>query len=121
MRAYAKCHATGPIAMAAFNGLRVLRCSRFRAYPTWCSCNSADLLLLPAQMQQRAVATFGSAYRTLSADAALGLLCLQGAGLKRLHALLTSCAEQGMLPAQRALSAAQMAEGHAREVLVFHA
>ena len=79
------------------------------------------MLLLPAQMQQRAVATFGSAYRSLSAEAALGLLCLQGAGSERLHALLKSCAEQGMLPAQRALSSAQMAEGHGRELLVFHA
>ena len=74
-----------------------------------------------AQMQQRAVATFGSAYRTLSTEAALGLLCMQGAGMERLHGILKACAEQGMLPAQRALSAAQMAQGRNRQVLVFHA
>ncbi len=73
------------------------------------------------QMQRRAVATFGSAYRTLSTEAALGLLCMRGAGIERLLALLKSCAEQGMLPAQRALSAAQMADRHAQQLLVFHA
>ena len=81
----------------------------------------ADVLPMHAQMQWRAVATFGSAYRTLSAEAALGLLCMQGAGMERLHVLLKSCAEQGMLQAQRAWSAAQMAEGHGRQLLVFHA
>ena len=72
------------------------------------------------QMRRKAVATFGSAYRTLSAEAALGLLCMQGASIERLLALLKSCAEQGMVPAQRALSAAQMADRHAPQVLVFH-
>ncbi len=81
----------------------------------------ADRALVAVQMQQRAVATFGSAYRTLSAEAALGLLCMRGASTERLLALLKSCAEQGMLPAQRALSAAQMADHHAQQLLVFHA
>lgn len=73
------------------------------------------------QMRQRAVSMYGSAYRTLSTEAALGLLCMQGTSSDSLMALLKSCSEDGVQSAQRALSAAQMGDAAGRQVLVFHA
>ena len=73
------------------------------------------------QMRQRAVSMYGSAYRTLSMEAALGLLCMQGTNSDSLMALLKSCSENGIESAQRALSAAQMGDAAGRQVLVFHA
>ena len=73
------------------------------------------------QMRQRAVSMYGSAYRTLRMDTALGLLCMQGTSSDSLMALLKSCSENGVQSAQRALSAAQMGDAAGRQVLVFHA
>ena len=73
------------------------------------------------QMRQRAVSMYGSAFRTLSMEAALGLLCMQGTSSDSLMALLKSCSENGIESAQRALSAAQMGDAAGRQVLVFHA
>ena len=73
------------------------------------------------QMRERGIAIFGSAYRSLSADVAIALLFMRGVGMDSLLALLKTCAEQGMLPAQHAFSAAQMADAAGPQVLVFRA
>ena len=73
------------------------------------------------QMRERVIAIFGSAYRSLSAEAAITRLFMPGVGMDGLLALLKSCSEQGMLPAQHAFSAAQMADAAGPQVLVFRA
>ena len=73
------------------------------------------------QMRQRAISVFGSVYRNLSMTAALQLLCLPTIATEQLLALLKACSEHGVASAQRALSAAQMADSAELQMLVFHA
>ena len=73
------------------------------------------------QMQHRAISVFGSAYRRLSISAALQLLCLPSVPTEQLLALLKACSERGVVSAQRALSATQMADAAQSQILVFHA
>ena len=73
------------------------------------------------QMRQRAISVFGSVYRNLSITAALQLLCLPSIATEQLLALLKACSERGVASAQRALSAAQMADSAELQMLVFRA
>lgn len=73
------------------------------------------------QMRQRAVSMCGSAYRSLSCEAAMRLLFMSAGGTDHLFALLKACSERGILSAQRALSAAQMADASGPQMLIFHA
>ena len=73
------------------------------------------------QMRHRAISVFGSAYRSLSIRAALQLLCLPSAATEQLFALMKACSELGVVSAQRALSAAQMADSAQLHMLVFRA
>ena len=73
------------------------------------------------QMRHSAISVLGSAYRSLSIGAALRLLCLSSAATEQLLALLKACSERGVASAQRALSAAQMADTAQLQTLVFRA